>query len=179
VKKLFDTRSPDSSDELPSRSELKRARRVREEALEQLASELSVLDDKKLQSLELPEGVLDAIDEVRHIKNLRARARQLRVVRTALRDASWIEIRAKLERIAIGGQLGSSSSPSPADLRAREWMMRLRAEGDKAIDEIVAARPGTDRKRLVRLMENTRRGSSERRKRAEAELIRALRSLVP
>jgi len=179
VKKLIDTSAPDSSDELPSRSDLKRARRVREEALEQLAADLSALDDKKLQSLELPEAVLDAIDEVRHIKNLRARARQLRVVRTALRDESWIEIRAKLERVSNRGKPGSASSPSPPDLRAREWMMRLRAEGDKAIDEIVAARPGTDRKRLVRLLEYTRRGSPERRKRAEEELIRALRSLIP
>jgi hypothetical protein len=54
-------------------------------------------------------------------------------------------------------------------------MMRFLAEGYRALDELV---PGADRNRLVRLMQNALRGSAERRKRAEAELLRALRTLI-
>jgi ribosome-associated protein len=181
VRKLIDTTSPDAGDDVTtSRSDLKRARRAREDALSQLAAELSALDDKRLQRLELPESVLDAIHEVRRIESLRARARQLRVVRSALRDASWPAIRAQLDQLVVHGKVGPVSvaiSP-PSDAQAREWVVRLLGEGRKALDELMAAYPTADRKYLSQLSQAAASGSPERRKRAELKLVRALRSLL-
>jgi ribosome-associated protein len=167
-------------DDTTSRSDLKRARRAREDALSRLATDLGELTDKQLERLELPESVLDALDEVRRIKSLRARGRQLRVVRSALRDANWPEIRARLDQLRVHGSVQpiSATPERSRDAEARAWVVRLLGEGDKAVDAIVASYPSIDRRHLARLVANAASGSGERRKRAELKLIQALRSLI-
>jgi ribosome-associated protein len=147
---------------------------VREEALSRLASELCELGEMRLERLGLPESVSDAIDETRRIKSPPARARQLRVVRTALRDASWPEIRARLDQLLAHGTLGESQS----DAQSQAWLVRLLGEGSKAIDALVGEHPGADRRHLAALVRNARGGSPERRRRAELKLARTLRALL-
>ena len=79
----------DQDEDLTSRSDIKRARKVKEEALARLAKELVGLGERTLAKLELPEDVLDPVVDAQRIQSPIALERQLRVVRRALRDASW------------------------------------------------------------------------------------------
>lgn len=163
----------DDHDDTTSRSDEKRARRVREDALSRLAANLADLADRQLEQLELPEAVLDALHELRRIRSLPARARQLRVVRSTLRDGDWPAIRSRVE------QLRARGSVSPGhDARAHEWLVRLIGEGHKAIDALVAEHPSADRKHIAQLVRNAASGSEPRRRRAEQKLIQTLRWLL-
>jgi ribosomal 50S subunit-associated protein YjgA (DUF615 family) len=116
-------------DDATSRGDLKRARRVREDALSRLATDLVRLSAKNLERLALPESVLEAVYETQRISSLRARGRQLRVVRGALRDEPWPEIRAKLDQLLEHGTVGAGSVAR--DARSGQWMIRLIGEGQK------------------------------------------------
>ena len=95
----------DQDEDLTSRSDIKRARKVKEEALARLAKELVGLGERTLAKLELPEDVLDPVVDAQRIQSPIALERQLRVVRRALRDASWPEIRTRLDDLLEHGTL--------------------------------------------------------------------------
>jgi ribosome-associated protein len=169
-----DAPAPDAPADSTSRSDRKRVRRVREDALSRLAAELCELGEKQLQRLELPEEVTDAIEETQRIRSLPARARQMRVVRSALRDAAWPEIRARLDQLRAHGTVSTAGSDAPA----QEWLVRLLGEGSRGVDALLAEHPGADRKHLAALIRNAQSSSPERRRRAQVKLIQTLRSLL-
>jgi ribosome-associated protein len=168
--------SADDEDDRTSRGDRKRARRVREDALSDLARELATQSAKNLARLELPEPVLDAIHEAGRIQSVAARARQLRVVRATLRDAEWPAIRARLDRLRDGTL--DASAATAREVRAREWAVRLIGEGTPAVEELAADHPNIDRKHFGDLVRQAGKGSVNRRKRAEERLLQALRSLL-
>jgi ribosome-associated protein len=167
----------DNDDDLISRGDRKRARRVLEDALSDLARDLCAQNAKRLERLELPESVLEAIHEAWRIKSLPSRARQLRVVRSTLRDAEWPAIRARLDELVVHGTISERTSAA-REVRAREWAVRLMGEGSPAISDLAADHPNLDRKHLASLVRDAVSGSPNRRKRAEERLLQALRSLL-
>lgn len=169
----------DDDSELVSRSDKKRSRRVREDALSQLAKELFELGDKTLVRLELGEHLLDAVRDAQAMKSPRARERQLRVVRGVLRDGEWGAIRARLDDLLVRGKKPSpGAAPSAAEGKEREWVVRLIGEGPRALDALCAAHPAADRRHLRDLIRNAARGSPETKKRAEGKLANVLRLLL-
>ena len=160
-----------------SRSDERRARKVREEALARLGRDLAALSDKNLERMDLPDPVLEAIRETRVIKSMRALERQLRVVRNTLRDQDWPAIRARLDRLLLHGASALAQAPANEGLE-RAWVVRLVGEGTRALDELLGGHPEADRKHLRQLIRGAAQGSEERRKRGEAKLAQALRSLL-
>lgn len=169
----------DDDPELVSRSDKKRSRRVREDALSRLAKELFVLSDKTLCRLGLGEHLLDAIRDAQAMKSPRARERQLRVVRGILRDGEWGAIRARLDDLLVRGKAPSpGAEPSAAEGKEREWVVRLVGEGPRALDALCAEHPAADRRHLRDLIRNAARGAPEVRKRAESKLAQVIRLLL-
>ena len=168
---------PIPNEDRTSRSDLRRARKVREEALARLGRDLVALSDKNLQRLGVPDVVLEAIQEARVIKSMRALERQLRVVRNMLRDEDWPSLRARLDRLLLHGAPALARTPKNEGIE-REWVVRLLGEGTPALDELLMEHPEADRKHLRQLIKHAEHGSEERRKRAETKLAQALRSLL-
>lgn len=168
---------PPDDEDRTSRSDLRRARKVREEALARLGRDLAALSDKNLERLDVPEVVLEAIRVSRVIKSMRAHERQLRVVRNMLRDEDWPSLRARLDRLLVHGAPALARTPENEGVE-REWVVRLLGEGTRALDELLREHPEADRKHLRQLIKNAEHGSEERRKRAEGKLAQALRSLL-
>lgn len=169
----------DDQDDLVSRSDKKRSRRVREDALTRLAKELFELGDKTLSRLGLGEALLDAVRDAQAMKSPRARDRQLRVVRATLRDGEWPAIRARLDDLLVHGKAPPpGAEPSAAEGKEREWVVRLIGEGPRALDALIAEHPAADRRHLRDLIRAAGRGSPESKKRAEGKLASVIRLLL-
>jgi ribosome-associated protein len=168
---------PPANEDRTSRSELRRASKVREEAIARLGRDLAQLSDKNLERLDVPDTVIEAIQVSRVIKSMRALERQLRVVRNRLRDEDWPSLRARLDRFLLHGAPALDRAPANEGPE-REWVVRLVGEGKPALDELLSEHPQADRRHLRQLIKNAEHGSEERRKRAEAKLAQALRSLL-
>ena len=92
----------DDGQDLRSRTDERRERRAIENTLLSLAKDLVAMSRKRLDRLELPEGVLDAVNDARAIRSAAALNRQLRVVRAALRDADYEAIQLRVRASAAG-----------------------------------------------------------------------------
>jgi ribosome-associated protein len=167
-------------EDLTSRSDLKRANRVVEEALERLTTDLCRLSEKKLLLLGLSESVRDAILECRAIESPRAKQRQLRLVRSELRDSDWSSIQKRLLLLVAHGSVPVSTEESPAEASAEaSWVTRLLGEGALGLEAFIRQYPRADRTHLRQLVRATERASGDRRNKAERKLRDAVRGFLP
>ncbi len=163
--------SDDESDfDGPSKSARKRAAH----AAQDLGEELIRMRDSDLEALNLPETLVDAIRDARHITARGGGARQRQYIGKLMRDIDLEPIRAFI------------ASKSKVDAREAErfkrvelWRERLITEGAPALEDLERWRPGVDRDEWSRRVnaareERTRTGATGT---ASRELFRALRSL--
>ncbi len=163
----------DQGEDVRSRTDARRARQVREEALVRLARDLVALSAARLQRLELDEALFDAVSDARAITSHSAKNRQVRAVRAALRDADWWTIRTRLDALVEHGVPFVEAGG-----RESEWVVRLVGEGNDALEELVREYPNVDRAHLRTLVRNVLKGDAQRRKKAELQLAQALRSVL-
>jgi ribosome-associated protein len=133
---LADQQRPDPRD-LRSRSDAKRERKSREDWLATLAQDLVALRPRHVERLALPEPLADAIRDARAITSPIARARQLRLVRRALREVDADALARRVQEV--------TSPDGRSGRRARlveHWAGRLVAEGDAALDAFLKDFPG-------------------------------------
>jgi ribosome-associated protein len=163
-----------------SRSDARRAERVKEDALARLASDLCGLSAKKLGQLALPEELVDAVSDGRAIPASGARNRQLRRVRVLLRDLDWVQLRGQLDTLLETGVvpgLGAAPADAVSD-RTLTWTLRLVGEGSSGIEAFVAEFPRADRTHLRQLVRAVQKAEGDRRLRAERTLTDALRGFL-
>jgi ribosome-associated protein len=163
-----------------SRSDGRRAERVKEEAMARLASDLCALSAKKLEQLELAEELSDAIGDARAITSAPAKNRQLRQIRTLLRDQDWVRLRTRLDTLLETGVApGVGARPAdPASDLSLSWTLRLVGEGQVGVDAFVAEFPRADRTHLRQLVRAVHKAEGDRRLRAEKQLTAALRGFL-
>jgi ribosome-associated protein len=176
---------PEADEEdLTSRTDTRRAAREIEEALARLAKALVELRPAWLEAIGLPETVVDAVNDTRAIRSAPARNRQLRQVRTALRNEDWSLFQARVDALNKHGTLparlapGGTSDSAPSRGRAEEWTARLLGEGQAGIEALIEVAPNADRTHLRNLVQNVHKARAERRKRAEERLTAAIASLL-
>ncbi len=169
------------AESLRSRSDARRERMATEDILARLAKDIVTLSTRRLEQLELPEGVLEAVLVTRKITSAPARNRQLRVVRGALRDTNWGAIRRRmeelLERGVISAPLLGEAQAESAGQQAH-WVARLMGGGSGALEEFIKERESADRKHLRQLIRNAQRASGERKRAAERRLEQAVAALL-
>ena len=132
-----------------SRGDMARARKAEEKHLADLATALVASSQKTLAKLDLPETLVDALDEARRMKSHAARARQLRVVRREL--------------------------PPPVADEATQWVNRFLEEGSAAIEAFLADHPTADRQHLNRLTRNAAHKDAKKAKKAKKTLVSEVR----
>jgi ribosome-associated protein len=163
-----------------SRSDARRAERVKEDALARLASDLSDVSAKKLAQLELPEELVDAVTDLKSIPAGAARNRQVRRVRILLRDQDWMNLRTKLDTLMETGVVpGLGNAPAdPVSDSSLAWSLRLVGEGNPGVEAFVAEYPRADRTHLRQLVRAVQKAEGDRRLRAERTLTAALRGFL-
>jgi ribosomal 50S subunit-associated protein YjgA (DUF615 family) len=163
-----------------SRSDGRRAERVKEDALARLATDLCKLSAKKLGQLELPEELVDAVGDGRAIVASGAKNRQLRQIRALLREQDWVKLRTQLDTMLETGAVpGLGSAPAdPVSDRSLAWTLRLVGEGSAGVEAFVAEFSRADRSHLRQLVRAVQKAEGERRLRAERQLTAALRGFL-
>jgi ribosome-associated protein len=163
-----------------SRSDARRAERVKEDALARLASDLCSLSAKKLGQLGLPEELVDAVGDGRAIPASGAKNRQLRQVRALLREQDWVQLRTQLDTLLETGVVpGQGAAPAdPLSDRSLTWTLRLVGEGSAGVEAFVAEFPRADRTHLRQLVRAVQKAEGDRRLRAERQLTAALRGFL-
>ena len=161
----------DSEYDGPSKSSRKRAAH----AAQDLGEELIRMRDSELDSLDLPESLVDAVREARRITSRGGLARQRQYIGKLMRD---------VDPEPIHAFLASRNSVTARDAerfkRVEGWRERLIVEGAPALTELETGRPDLDHDEWARRVSAAR----EERTRTAAtgaagrELFRALRALL-
>ncbi|MEP6880425.1 MAG: ribosome biogenesis factor YjgA [Dokdonella sp.] len=164
----------DDTLEGPSRSQLRRDAA----AIFKLAETLATLTDAQLSRIPLDSAILDEVRRTRAIHQPIARKRETQYVAKLMRRLEIEEIDAIRTVLDISKQ---QSHRETAALHQLENMRdRLIAEGDSALDEVIAQFPSADRQHLRNLI---RQANAEAKKqkppKASRELFRTLRELQP
>jgi ribosome-associated protein len=168
------SRTPEETSEVEAESTHRRSHREKKQerkALEALAQRLASLRPHELDALGLDEDLRAALDELGSLSGS-ARNRQAKLVHGLLRRGDLEAIEQSLDR-----GMGSSYAPGRADEAgvSEQWLARLLAEGDPAIQALVETQPEADRRQLrqlVRTASRTPESAATRRAR------RALRALI-
>ncbi|MCU0976598.1 MAG: DUF615 domain-containing protein [Steroidobacteraceae bacterium] len=126
----------------PTKGELKR----RAQSLQELGEALIEAPDELLEGFDLPEKLRDAIQLARRISSRSALVRQRQYIGKLMRQVDDAPIRAALE---------AAEERQHLDARRfkliERWRDRLVAEGEPAIEALVAERPEVDAAKLRRL----------------------------
>jgi ribosome-associated protein len=154
----------------PSKSARKRAAH----AAQDLGEELIRMRDNDLVTLNLPEGLVDAVREARRITSRAGGARQRQYIGKLMRDIDLEPIR---EFLASRGKIDAREAERFK--RVEAWRERLIVEGAPALEELERWRPGLDRDEWSHRLsaaqaERARTGATGA---ASRELFRALRAL--
>jgi ribosome-associated protein len=158
----------------PEEQQLSKTRRKKDmHALQALGEQLVVLTAAQLAGLDLPERLLDAIEQAKRITGFEARRRQMQYIGRLMREVDAAPIAARLS--------GLKTAAKREHARHHEveyWRDRLLAE-DAALTELAHAHPGLDTQALRTLIRNARREQAEgRAPHATRALFRALRELL-
>jgi len=142
-------------------------------ALQDLGEALVALDPRRLQKLDLPERLVDAIVQARGIRAHEGRRRQIQYIGKLMRTIDPEPVQAALEDWAKGPREDNARFAA-----LERWRDRLLAE-PAALNEFVGAYPQADRRHLESLihdanLERTRGGPPHRYR----ELFRQLKAVV-
>jgi ribosome-associated protein len=164
-------REEEDTRDLTSRTDKRKILKERESALTDLARRLVTLKDKRLRELELSDPLYDAITAAQVIDSPGALNRQLRRIRFELRDMDADALLQKLVDRDEGRVL------APAAQQAEEWLTRLLAEGDSALDALLSERPALDRQKLRQLLRSYPKATAGEQPRLRKRLLTELRTV--
>ena len=129
----------------PSKSELKRTAHAQQALGERLAR----LATRQLRALELPEALLEAIEEFHRLpKSHLARRRQLQFIGRLMRDIDQPAIEKQLQA------LEAPAPPQPELTPAEIWTENVLREGTSVVESLLHLAPALDRQKLRQLQRN-------------------------
>jgi len=143
-------------------------------AAQDLGTRLIALKESELAALNLPETLQDAILLAQRITSRGGLARQRQYIGKLMRDIDPAPIEA-----ALSAESRLSALDAEKHKRVEAWRARLLTEGSAALDDLLAWRPGADRKALQALIAKatSTRVDSGSREGASRELFRTIRAL--
>lgn len=143
--------APFLEDAKPSKTQLKKA----SHDLQALGEALLELPAHKLAAVPMPERLLDALNDLRRIKNFEGRRRQLQYVGKLMRDVDPAPLRE-----AVAAQRLPSARETLVLHQTESWRDRLIAS-DAALTEWLDLHPGQDAQTLRNLIRNARKDSEQ------------------
>lgn len=122
--------------------------------LQKLGEDLLTLSAGRLERLQLPDKLADALAEVRRISNFEGRRRQMQFIGKLMRQLAPEHLEAARE--ALAEQHQPSVQATQALHEAERWRDRLLASDD-AVAEWITAYPDTDTQQLRALVRQARK----------------------
>jgi ribosome-associated protein len=166
-------KKPDDNEEehlAPSKTRRKKEMHARQDMGERLAE----LDPKRLATFDLPEALVDAINDVRRMRAHGARRRQMQLIGKLMREIDPAPVQKKLDML----DRGSVQQTARLHLLER-WRDQLLAD-EKALTEIAEAYPNADLGRLRALAQNAKAERlADKPPRSFRELFQELQRIIP
>lgn len=166
-------RSPPIS-QMEDEVQISKTQRKREShSLQDIGEELVALSMERLEVLELPQNLFDAVLDAKRISKFGALRRQMQYIGRLMRDIDPGPIRDRLD-----GWKGQSAGEIAKLHQIERWRLRL-LEDDQALGELANAHPGADIQRLRALIRNTQRElEAKKPPKSFRELFQALREVL-
>ena len=140
----------DEADARPSKTQLKK----QSHDLQALGEQVAALPQDRLDALEMPEALRDAIAEYRRTRSHEGRRRQMQYVGKLMRSADEDALREAVAAYELG------SARETLKLHETErWRAELIAD-DAAVERWIAAHPDSDVQRLRSLVRAARRDAA-------------------
>lgn len=154
----------------PSKTREKKEMHARQEIGERLAQ----LDPRSLSMFDLPEGLMDAINDARSMRAHGARRRQMQLIGKLMREVDPVPIQKKLDALNRPGV------QQTARLHLLErWRDRLLGD-EKGIVEFAQAYPAADLQRLRTLVRDAKEERlANKPPRQFRELFQELQRIIP
>ena len=150
----------------------KSQRKRESQSLQDVGEALVALSAERLESLDLPQNLLDAVMDARRISKFGALRRQMQYIGRLMREIDATPIRARLD--AWKGQSGVEVAQMH---RIERWRSRLLAD-EQALGELLAENPRADGQRLRALVRNVQReAAAGKPPKSFRELFQALREV--
>jgi len=130
----------------PSKSERKRASHL----LQTLGDEVAALPASRLNALELPENLREAIRELHRTRSHEGRRRQVQFIGKLMRQVDPAPLQEAVAQFKLGG-----AQDALALHQAERWREELLAD-DGAVTRWMAEQPGTDTQQLRALIRHAR-----------------------
>ena len=151
----------DAAFDHPSKSQKKREMH----ALQDLGEELVALPQDRLNKLDLPDALYDAVMDARRFTKHEARRRQMQYIGKIMRDIDTDPIAEQLAEIK------GESDTAKAHFHALErWRDRLLAD-DAALTEWLAQHPSDDIQQLRNLIRNARKEAADNKPPKSSRLL--------
>lgn len=151
----------------------KTKRKAAMDALQDLGETLVGLSKDKLQKLNLPENLLDAILEAKRITANGATRRQMQYIGRLMREVDTLPIEDQLQRWE-----GKNSAENAYFHQLERWRSRLIGE-EVALSELIAQYPNVDTQKVRTLIRNARHEQAENKPpKNSRELFKYLRELT-
>lgn len=151
----------------------KTKRKAAMEALQDLGEKLVTLPHDKLNKLELPEALRDAVNEAKRITSNGALRRQMQYIGRLMREIDTAPIAEQLQRWE-----GKNSAEAAHFHQLERWRTRLLSE-DNALSEFMQRYPQTDSQHLRALIRNSQREyAANKPPKSSRELFRLIREIT-
>ena len=134
-------KTPRVVEDRPSKTQLK----ADAHELQLLGEQLTEMTKAQLDQLDLPEGLRDAIDELKNVGKHEATRRQMQYIGKRMRDVDPAPIRAQIDRWEMGTRANKAAFKA-----SERWRDRLIAE-PAAIEEFLLEWPQVARTDLLKL----------------------------
>ncbi len=159
----------DSSQQAPSKSQLKRE----SHALQKLGEKLVSMPRARFDAIDMPQKLREAVLEARNMKSRRALYRQRQYIGRLMRELDASVIRAAIEQ-----QENEHKQAARRFHHLETWRDRLLAEGDALLGQLLEEFPDADRQHVRQLIRHAREESASGKPPAHARsLFRYLQSL--
>ena len=153
----------------PSKSQRKRD----STALQDLGEALVDLPAERLAKIEMPDSLRTAVRDAQRITKHEGRRRQMQYIGKLMRSVDPQPIQA-----ALGALAGVSAAEKARMHRLENLRLRLLADENQTLAEIIGAHPGADLQQLRQLCRNARKEQEQHKPpRAFREIFRFLKSL--
>jgi ribosome-associated protein len=155
--------------ERPSKSERKRAMT----ALQDIGTELVMLNADQLAQFKLPERLVEAIADAQQIRDFEGRRRQMQFIGKLMREVEPAPIQSRLDILR-----GLAHESTATQHQIERWRERLLVEAD-ALTLFASEYPQGDLQRLRSLISSVKRDQANARPpKNYRELFRALRDII-
>lgn len=143
------------------------------DALQEIGVKLVVLPNSKLAQLDLPERLVDAINEAKRITANGATRRQKQYIGSLMREIDVAPIVEQMEKWE-----GKNTAENAYFHNLERWRARL-IEDESALSEFIAQYPNVDTQQIRTLIRNARREASlAKPPKSSRELFKLLREMT-